>query len=277
MNNLIKTQYLFVKSENRKDGETYDFTINIPNRYIECEDDEILCITLLNFNVYCSWYNVNDNNNTFTLKRVSNNQSTTITLPHGNYPFKLLYQTINSLYGSNICTFNKVSNKFVFSFSEPYTLTFNDNSYQLLGFSNTSHTGTTITSDAVINPFSNLDNICVHLQGVQPFRAYNLDNMQGTDLVVSDLLCAIPFTTAPYDMFNYVNTNSEYKMFVYDKSLQNIRFVITDFNNNHLSNLPDFTMCLKVETFLYEEEDEQLHMLKKILEYTKLNYLSKHL
>jgi hypothetical protein len=285
MNKLIKTQYIFLNSENRKTGTPYDFTIDFPNRYIECEDDEILCVTLMNFNVYCSWYNVNDTNKSFTITRVSNNTTTNITLPTGNYPFKLLYQTVNALAGSNICSFNKIKNKFRFTFDEPHTITFNDTSYELLGFTAGSSPSMTtqigvgqaarwqIESDDFLNPFNELDNLCVHLSGVQPYRSYNLDNMIGTDVVVSNLLCPIPLTTAPYDMLNWVNVGNQYQMYIYDKSIQSLNFKLTDFKNEPLTYLPNFNMTLKVETFQTYDEDKRLITLKKILEYTKMNFL----
>jgi hypothetical protein len=208
---------------------------------------------------------------------VSNNTTTNITLPTGNYPYKLLYQTINALAGSNICSFNKIKNKFRFTFDELHTISFIDNSYELLGFTNDTHAGTIIESDEVLNPFNQLDNVCVHLSGVQPYRAYNLDNMVGTDVVVSDLLCAIQFTSAPYDMLNWVNVSNQYQMYIHDKSIQRLNFKITDFKNELLTYLPNFNMTLKVETYQSYDEDEQLQTLKKILEYTKMNFLSKHL
>ena len=266
----MKTQYIFINSKNRTDGTTQDFRINFGNRQIECEDDELLCITLLNFNMFRSWYDVNDTNNKLT---IAGNQ---ITLPHGNYPYKLLHQTINALYGSQVCSFNKARNTFKFSFNTPSTITFDNASYELFGFNNETYTGTTIESVNVLNPFNNIDSICLHINGVQPYRCYNLDNIEGDGMRVSDILCCMPFTTAPYDMFNYVNVNSEYKMFVFDKMIQELKFNITDFNNNPIT-LPDFTFTLKVETFLYQEEDEHLQTLKKLLEYTKMNFLSKRL
>jgi hypothetical protein len=277
MDKLVKTQYIFLNSENRKTGTPYDFDIDFPNQYITCEDDELLCITLMNFNVYCSCYNVNDTNKSFTITRMSDNAVTNVTLPVGSYPYKLLYQTINLLAGSDVCSFNKIKNKFRFTFTESHTISFNDKSFELLGFSNNTHAGTVIESDEVLNPFNQLDNLCVHLSGVQPYRAYNLDIMVSSDVVVSDLICAIPFTTSPYDMLNWVNVGNQYQMYIHDKSIQSLNFKITDFKNEPLTYLPNFTMTLKVETYQTYDEDETLQTMKKILEYTKMNFLSKHL
>jgi hypothetical protein len=180
------------------------------------------------------------------------------------------------LAGSTVCSFNKIKNKFRFTFDEQHRLTFNDNSSELLGFTSGTYTGTIIESDEVVNPFHQLDNICVHLSGVQPYKAYNLDNMESSEVVVSDLLCAIPFNAPPYDMLNWVNTGNQYQMYVHDKSIQSLTFKITDFKNTPLKYLPNFTMTLEIETFQSYDEDEELQTLKKILEYTKMNFLSKH-
>lgn len=219
---------------------------------------------------------MNDDNNSFTITRVRDNHTINITLPVGNYPYKLLYQTINLIAGGNICTFDKIKNKFRFTFDEPHSITFNDNSYKVLGFTNSNHTGTMLVSNEVMNPYNQLDNLCVHLTGVQPYRAYNLDNMVSTDIVVSNLLCAIPFNASPYDMLNWVNTGNQYQMYIHDKRIEHLRFRITDFKNAPLSFIPNFTMTLKVETYKTFDEDESLITLRKILEYTKMNFLSKH-
>jgi hypothetical protein len=183
----------------------------------------------------------------------------------------------------------KIKNKFRFTFDEPHNITFTDNSHELFGFTAGSSPCTTtqigvglaarwhIESDEVLNPFHQLDNICVHLSGVQPYRAYNLDNMISTDVVVSDLLCAIPFNVSPYDMLNWVNSGNQYQMYIHDKNIQSLNFKITDFKNEPLTYLPNYTMTIKVETFQSYDEDEILNTLKKLLEYTKMNFLSKHL
>jgi uncharacterized protein YxjI len=91
------------------------------------------------------------------------------------------------------------------------------------------------------------------------------------------MVCAIPFTSAPYDIFTFSNSGDNFKMFIYDKNIQKLNFKITDFDGNDLTYIPDYTMCLKIDTYIEQEEDEQLQISKKILEYTRMNFLTKHL
>lgn len=276
MNKLVKSQCIFIQSKNRTSGTTYNFDIDFRNQYISCEDDELMSITLLNFNMYCDWYVVNDTNNNFSIRKLSNNETINITIPTGNYPYKTLYQTINLLYGSKVCNFSKIQNKFFFTFSEPHQITFQDKSKEILGFTNNAYTGSVIMSDYVLNPTKLLDSICVSMNGVQPYKCYNLSNNNGF-IEISNMLCAIPFVSAPYDIFTYSNTGDNFKLFVFDKNIQKLSFRITDFDGNDLTYIPEFTMCLKVDTYIEQDEDEQLQVSKKILEYTKMNFLTKHL
>lgn len=277
MNKLVKQQFIFVQSQNRSHGSTCDFTVDIPNGFVACEDDELMAITLLNFNFFHDFYIVNDDNNTFSITKLSNGFKKTITLPNGNYPYSTLYKTINTLYGANVCTWDMVKNKLIFTFEEPHKLSFDNASHQILGFVNADHTGTRLEGDYVLNHGASISNICIQLGEVQPYRCYNLSNMYTKEANVSSLLLAIPVDSVPFGLFSYSNNNSEFKLFVHDKRIQQLHFTMTDFNGNKLTMLPEFTMSLKVETFIEEDEDVQVQLLHKILEYTKLSFLSRNL
>lgn len=277
MNKLVKQQFIFVQSQNRSHGSTCDFTVDIPNGLVSCEDDELMAITLLNFNFFHDFYIVNSDNDTFSITKMSNGFKKTITLPNGNYPYSTLFKTINTLYGANVCTWDMVKNKLIFTFEEPHTLSFDNASHQILGFVNADHTGTRLEGDYVLNHGASISNICIQLGEVQPYRCYNLDNMYTKEANVSSLLLAIPVDSVPFGLFSYSNNNSEFKLYVHDKRIQQLHFTMTDFNGNKLTMLPEFTMSLKVETFIEEDEDVQVQLLHKILEYTKLSFLSRNL
>jgi hypothetical protein len=165
MERLTNTQTLFISSKNRNSGKTHDFSIEFPSRSVECEDDELLSITLLNFNMFASWYSVDENNNSFNIKRSSDQHTTTIELAHGNYPFKTLYQNINLIFGSNICNWDKVKNKLYFTFTDPHSISFNNKSYEVLGFNNETYTGTVIDGVYVLNPLLKMDTVCLNIYG----------------------------------------------------------------------------------------------------------------
>jgi hypothetical protein len=229
--------------------------------------------------MFSSWYVVDETNNSFNLTRCSDQHVTTIELATGNYPYKTLYQNINTIFGKNICNWDKVKNKLYFTFTveEPYALSFNNKSYELLGFNNSTYAGSMIESENVLNPLFKMDTICLNIYGINPYRTYNIDNMNGKEMKVSSLLMAIPFNGAPYDVFTWTNVNSEYKLFVYDKEIQQLRFVLTDFDGNELDFLPDFTFTLKVDTNILESEDKTLQTLERILEYTRLSFIAQNI
>ena len=276
MNNLVKSQYLHIQSKYRTNGETHSFDIEVPNRYIECEDDELMAITLVNFNFFQDWYNITTENNTFTLTKVSDSSAMMVVLPTGNYPIKTLVSTINTIWGSKICSWNKVKNLLYFTFDEPYTLTFDNASYEVLGFENTAYTGSVFSSVNVLNPMAHLQNIVVRINGLMPYKCYNLENT-GNNLTISNILMSIPFDNTPFDMFSYTNDNNEFRMYFHDKRVMRFTISLTDYEGNPLTFIPDWTATFKIETFMEEEEDEQLQVLKKMLEYTKMSFLSKHL
>lgn len=274
MNNLIKTQYIHIQSKNRLNGQAYDFDIDFPNRYVECEEDELMSITLTNLSFFHDWYNITEANNAFTFLKVSNGSFVNVVLPTGNYPIKNLCETINALYGVKICYWNKIKNILYFSFAEPHTLSFVNASYEVLGFDNTTYTGTTISSVNVLNPMD-IKNLCVRVDGLMPHKCYNLDNTGGA-VRISNILCAIPYDCQPFDLFAWTNNNDEYKLYFSEKRVDRVSLRITDFDGNYLTFLPDYTASFKVETYRAEDEDEHLQILKRLLEINRMNLVSKH-
>jgi hypothetical protein len=164
-----------------------------------------------------------------------------------------------------------------FHFAEPYELSFNNQSYEVLGFNNSTYTGTLIESVSVLNPMAKIQNICVHIDGIQPYRCYNLHNLHGDTVEISNLLMAIPYTNPPFDVFSFSNQSSEFRMFINDKRIQTLNIRLTDFEGNDLTFIPECTMCFKLETYIQTDEDEVLQTLKKLLEYQRMSFLSKHL
>ena len=277
---LIKSQTLFVQGKNRiTGGNPWNFEISIPEKYIMCDNEDIIQITLMNYSTYRSWYTLNTGYNTIAFKNMVSTVTTNITIPAGNYSYKNLATMISSLYPSTTCTWNVSSNKLKFVFVQNHELSFPDQSYQILGFNQGAVvTGTTITSQNVLKP-TTYDHICIHLKNVTPHMNFNLDNNQGIDMKVSDILLAMPVTSQPFDLLVWRNYNNEFPLYIKEKKLSSLRFWFTDYDNNLLTYIPDCQMSIRVDTYRIKDDDNESmkNALNDINKFMKLSFLSQNL
>jgi hypothetical protein len=276
MDKLINTQHILFKSDKRTFGTPSDMFMTFQPDTIKCGEDEIMSITLTSFSLFNSQYVLNETNNSFNITKVSTGQTTTLNLPNGNYPYRDLAKNINYLYGDDICSFDRIDNTLVFTFSEPHTLHFNNESYKILGFPNEDQTGTIFRSTYVLNPVPDIQNLCIHIYGVTPFKTYNIDNLQGESMI-SNLLCVIPYRLNPFDTFYWENTGKQFALYFVEKNIQQFQIRVTDLNGNDIPNLPEWVMTFEIDTFYHDSTgDTSIALLTKILEYTKLSFLSKY-
>ena len=259
-------------------GNPWNFETSIPEKYIMCDNEDIIQITLMNYSTYRSWYTLNTGYNTIAFKNMVSTVTTNITIPAGNYSYKNLATMISSLYPSTTCTWNVSSNKLKFVFVQNHELSFPDQSYQILGFNQGAVvTGTTITSQNVLKP-TTYDHICIHLKNVTPHMNFNLDNNQGITMKVSDILLAMPVTSQPFDLLVWRNYNNEFPLYIKEKKLSSLRFWFTDYDNNLLTYIPDWQMSIRVDTYRIKDDNESMkNALNDINKFMKLSFLSQNL
>lgn len=275
---LVKSQTLFIQSKNRvSGGSTFNFDIHIPENYVSCSSEQLLKITLMNFSTYRSWYTINTGYNTISFKNLVTLATTVVIIPAGNYNYKVLASTINSLYPATVCSWNSYTNKLTFTFTQNHEVSFPDLSYMVLGFNQGAVLqGTTITSQTVIKP-TVADHICIHLKDVTPYLTFNLDNLAGNGMNVSDVIMAMTVTTQPFDLVVWRNTNDEFMLTIKEKKLNSLRFYFTDFDNNALTYLPESQLVLRVDTYDLKEDETLRSALEDIAKYTRLSFISNNL
>ena len=272
MYELIKSQYLFIQSKNRARGTPYDFEINFPDGCISCETSEVMAITLMNFDMPFNWYMVNETNNTFVFTNQTTSVSTTISIAHGNYPYRKLADTINEGYSGVYCSYLSSQNKLSFSFTQPHSISFIGKSYQILGFNSTdAPSGLNIESTLQLKQGTQVTEICLSLLGLAPYRdAFNMDTI-GNSIQISNVLLAMPFSVNPFEMMSFRNLNNQNTMFFNNKKINSVRFTISDFDDNYLTYISDFTMTLKVETYAIDTMSEILNeKIESLLQINKL-------
>lgn len=287
---LLRSHKLYMTSRTRDEADhPYDYTIPIPDGYIFMNDPakQRIKVSLLTFGTYCSWTEVNGTNNVFQIKNVSTNDITTITIPYGNYPFYSLAQTLSGLVPNVLsCSWNAVTNRFVFNFPSVYALMFQGDSHRTLGFTagDNNIQGNTITSTTNLLPqvttkiYVRLDDVALANDNI------NVDNYSNNNKTVipTNILCEIPVNAPPFQYIYYDNTlhGDETGIFIANPRFNYLHVLITDDKGNPLTFIGDWDITLKVEIFNVEDSNTDLMLstlqsidrtMKQLLTYKVIN------
>jgi hypothetical protein len=102
LNVLINSQYLFLRSAQTN---SYDSVFEFDTDVMTAMPEHQMSLTVVNFTMQIQYYVVNSLNNQLTFTDALA-QSTTITVPPGNYSYKDLCLTVSRLYPSVTCTYD---------------------------------------------------------------------------------------------------------------------------------------------------------------------------
>jgi len=279
---LVNTKHLFLTTRNRSGGDIHDAVYKIPSGALTCKDHETFRICLTRLSFYNDIYNVNTGNNTLQFVRTTDNLTTTITLPLGNYPYSGTSTTIGKAIASQYkiagedqitILYTMATNRLTFSFATPHEMIFTSDIWRILGFTdseprNTSAAGT-IESDVPVRGRV-YDRLYVKVKGVTP-TSFAFDNMFTQDIRLTNGLAAITITSPPYTFMNYVNQSAEeMAMYLANKAVTKLRIEILDGSTGapaaFLSN--DIDMVLRIDTF-DNKPDTTEEKLDKMIEYLR--------
>jgi hypothetical protein len=127
---LINGQYLCLRSAQTN---SYDSVFEFDTDVMTAMREHQMSLTVVYFTMQIQYYVVNSLNNQLTFTDALA-QSTTITVPPGNYSYTDLCLIVSRLYPSVTCTYDNHTNCAVFKFSTPHALAFIHNSYQTFSF-----------------------------------------------------------------------------------------------------------------------------------------------
>jgi hypothetical protein len=271
MNSRVKTQTLHINSR-MTSSTACQYDVNLPTLGIVCEQDEVLSISLQSFSCFFDAHLVSDAMLTLN--------GTIVNIPPGSYSFTRLCKVINDKYGSSVCSWVRERNTIAFTSGTGQSMTLDPGSAaEALGFEPGVHVGMYIEGEYAMDPLKRLGKICVHLDGLTPYRCWNMDDVNGY-VDASTMLCCIPFDAAPYSWFHYEPTERQ-PLIVNEKQLSMLRFRFTDVDGKLLDGLiPHHQLVLRIDTHIAMDENENLAVLqelKTISGLARMQLLSKHL
>jgi hypothetical protein len=225
---------------------------------------EIFKITLMDFEMYFSWYVVTNNFNTITFTNNVTSAVNVVTIPEGNYTFFNLAKKISEMYPSCQCTWLVEQNKFKFSFSQSHTLSF-DGIYEILGFDyGATPSGTSITSQNVLIPLR-YPSIVMNLSNITPVDSMaTLVNVAGGEVRPSNMLATIGVNGSPFQLIRYCPPNSgDRGLYSSDNSLNALEISFTNIDGVPVTYLPEHSFNLKIEVHNIQD-DQKTQLLEDV-------------
>lgn len=227
--------------------------INFPAESFSASGNQLIRLTLLEFNLARTFYNINSTNNVFFIYD-SDNPSTEIkvTIEQGNYDGSQLATEIASASTKiSTCVFDSITEKFTFTLTGVGSLSYlyskkikgdtdnNFDTHDILG-------GVPTTSSTKVNMFGNvgltqvsrypiqlqtINNILLktNLQTNNFENNLNLDDSQLANVVNSHIFASIPvIRDTTTRMIRFVDSNNTFEMYLQTKHINNITFDIED-------------------------------------------------
>ena len=295
---LIKTQYIYVNSTNRKDGDyPYKFSITIPPGLFHCDEPtQFFKVSLQNFNAIASWYYVNNTNNQFYFN--DGYGPCLVTIVPGNYRFKDLATAIETAITKayrniKVCsvTWSSTLNKFIFQFdNDGYTYSLNftasNSAYYILGFEN--QTTYTLNSNRTITSVNTLkttlsENICLTIDNLTPTQQNtSVENVLSDVCTPSKNILSIPNNFAPNDVITYIQQGGDlFPLYIKEKKIEALELSVRDEDGDLMQYFTDWRGAIKVETYQtdssYEDSQKMLEALHDIRDYLKYMFVMKGL
>lgn len=276
---MSHSQLIFINSKNRVRGDKNDFYININDGLVKTETkDDILQFSIVDAVISRSWYSIQSNNNTFQVLNITDNITTTYDIPEGYYNVTTLLSVIKGLLPLWVITYDKQTNKYVYqppNNSKQYKFIFLEvaTSY-LFGFDTTEQPLASYASPLTsTNPVKvNAETSVIIHSDIPKIKNSCIDNISSTKFFNSDIVCVIPINASPFDNIVYSNQNDNYTFTLSSKSLNMVRFYLTDEFNRSIQVPFDWTMTIKIE---YIKEDNYIkETVGRIADYIKYALLS---
>ena len=241
----LYTQHLFINSVHREQGTPYHYGIVVPADGVQCEDDEVLAISLLRFSAYRDWAGIPANDNTVTFTTSAGSQSVYIS-PGNPTNSQIALQLANNTLSISV-TYDTPSNTLIFTCPNSMQLTCTPTLGTTLGFPTGTSASSTLLQSATLRP-PQLDQVVLHLEGIAPYADRpNMESAFGM-MRPSTMLCAFAADGGPYTHIKYENACEEFELMVENRQLNVLWFLLTDFLGNPLTYLGDHTIVLRIRT-----------------------------
>jgi hypothetical protein len=269
---MSKSYYLYVSSKNRNLNETINnFTINLKIP-ISCAKNEYMNISVVNFSMLNTDYNLRNIYFKVDSVRLSDNQEITYTynIPDGNYSYQSLMDYLNTILNGKInISYVKERNSYKFrnidnSNYDFYIIPFNAN--KILGLNDELNL---IDGDYHEGGYINLVNYShiIIKSNYLDFEDNTQDNLNNKEIGASSILFMIDKQDIlPFQLISYRNYDggNNYNYNINNKQISNIDFQLYNELGEKLTNVSDYFLVLKINIINRPENNNSSSILEDI-------------
>lgn len=267
MMSIQPASFIFINSKNRINGNPWDFTINFNNELIKAPKGHYIQLSVEHVSINRSWYSIQEGYNTFDFTN-SNGGFMRVTLPPGYYNAADLRAQLQSQIG-HIFTilYDKKVNKFTFTAYDfsggvawwrfGFTV---ESIAQMFGFNLTDSPIMTVASPTVVSskPIKVNEDANVLIRTNLPRQRFSAIDNLNTSFVESDILCAIPILSAPFDNITFSrNGNTNYTYNILAPTIHGVRIYVTNEDNVFLKMPYEWTMVWSINYLPYNSDDSK--------------------
>lgn len=273
---------IFLNSKQRVSGTPYDYYINFNNELIKAPKGHYIQFSVLQASINRSWYSIQEGENTFQITTNIGGVQT-VTIPVGYYNAIDLRVQLQSTLPTWTFLYDKKINKFTFTAPNDWVgiawrrfIFSNSSISDLFGFDQTETPTFTQATPTVVSskPVKVNEDQAILIHTNLPRQKFSALDNTSKNIVESDVLCALPINSAPFD--NVVYTRNSLDDFTYNvlaHVVHSMRIYVTN-EQNTLLRLPyDWQMTLQVKYIPYEQDSNKF-VLENIRDMIRLFMLN---
>jgi len=269
---MSKSYYLYVSSKNRNSSETINnFKVNL--KYpISCGKNEYMNVSVVNFSMLNTDYNLRSIYFKVDSVRLSDNQEITYTynIPDGNYSYQSLMDYLNTIMSGKInVAYVKERNSYKFknidsSNYDFYIIPFNAN--KILGLNDELNL---VDGDYHEGGYINLVNYShiIIKSNYLDYEDNTQDNLNNKEIGASSILFMIDKQDIlPFQLISYKNYDggNNYNYNINNKQISNIDFQLYNELGEKLTNVSDYFLVLKINIIDKPENSNSSSILEDI-------------
>ena len=286
---LIETKILFVDSSKSSEKSSEDnFTVQIPNKIMTCEEDEYIEVELSEFTCKRDFYAVQNFNKFFSIYHTGTDHS--YSLREGNPNVINIDNELKTDFEAEFpgetftVSFDQYTGKITisatFTGTVPADLALNTNvdnsAFEVIGFTKKNHAFTingqavSLTGDRPVN-MSGEQNIFLRTSLVSE----NVNNSLNSGLVLSNILAKFPILSAPYSNITFFNTDHLFTTRINSKNINSFTVRLTNENEDLIGLQSNSMMTFTFRKYRTIKDDAEDY-LKQMLEIQRLKFIKKN-
>jgi hypothetical protein len=141
-----------------------------------------------------------------------------------------------------------------FTFTASRTIRFDDIGLTLGFTPNTDFTGTTFTSQSVMNPYPD-PYLMIHLQNISPMAEHLVFSNHTGEVRVASILAKVLINASPFQLITHNQVLESDGIYTTENTVGQLEILITDSEGRPFIDMPEHSLALTIESVDVEDFD----------------------